>query len=223
MKRIGMVMAMTAEMVSAFSEFGDYVKETKKNRDVYIFSYMDKEIFMTQSGIGEIAAASAVQFLCDKYDIDVIINFGVVGALHKGLSIAELVAVKQVVHYDMDTSAIDNWEPCRYSGYESIYLSTSILTDTISKKCSLKQVICASGDKFIADKSIKETLHNNYNADICEMESAAIVLTADKNDIQVLCFKAVSDGDGGAMEYRDMVHIASMKFKDVLMSIMETL
>ena len=66
----------------------------------------------------------------------------------------------------------------------------------------LKPVTCASGDKFVADPKIKAELHEKYGADICEMEAAGIALTCDRNGIQCLLVKIVSDGIvGGAEEY----------------------
>ena len=38
-------------------------------------------------------------------------------------------------------------------------------------------VVCASGDKFIADSEQKIKVHEMFDADICEMEAAGIVLT----------------------------------------------
>ena len=68
----------------------------------------------------------------------------------------------------------------------------------------LIKVICASGDKFIAKKEKKEELHNIFNADICEIEAAGIVLTCNKNKIPCLLIKTVSDSIiGGTIEFKN--------------------
>lgn len=63
-------------------------------------------------------------------------------------------------------------------------------------------MVCASGDKFVGDAAEKLWLHNEFGADICDMESAAILLTCDRNRVPCLIIKAVADSlSGGAAEY----------------------
>ena len=57
----------------------------------------------------------------------------------------------------------------------------------------LPELICASGDKFISDSNFKNSLVSKFNADVCDMESAGIVLTALKNGVEVFSLKGVSD------------------------------
>ena len=56
-------------------------------------------------------------------------------------------------------------------------------------------VVCASGDKFIADSEQKIKVHEMFDADICEMEAAGIVLTSNRN--QVPCMFLRISGDNG--------------------------
>jgi adenosylhomocysteine nucleosidase len=63
-------------------------------------------------------------------------------------------------------------------------------------------VTCASADKFVGNREDKERLHRLYGADICEMESAAVLLTCLRGEVPCLMIKAVSDGlTGGGEEY----------------------
>ena len=71
---------------------------------------------------------------------------------------------------------------------------------------TLKKVICASGDKFVSSKEKKEELHKAFNADICEMEAAGIVLTCNRNKVPCLLIKTGSDSvEGGAEEFKNMI------------------
>ena len=76
----------------------------------------------------------------------------------------------------------------------------------IAAEPSLKRVICASGDKFVDDPAKKRALHADFNADICEMEAAAILLTCNRNRVPCLMIKAVSDAiEGGCEEFTAQV------------------
>ena len=85
-------------------------------------------------------------------------------------------------------------------------------------------VVCASGDKFIADPEQKIKVHEMFDADICEMEAAGIVKTANKNGIPCLCIKMVADTvNGGAQEYEEVFDSTSETCLKVMDKIMHTL
>lgn len=107
----------------------------------------------------------------------------------------------KVVHYQYDLFAVDNVPAGRYLEYPDRLLPVSTaFTDLASPE--LHRVVCASGDKFVGDAAEKLWLHNEFGADICDMESAAILLTCDRNRVPCLIIKAVADSlSGGAAEY----------------------
>lgn len=193
MKRIGMVVAV--EMSAAIKKYkskevikhGFRILETKVN---------NYELIIVNSTIGEIAAAAATELLISEYNVDLVVNFGLVGGLTETMSQTKLCIVDKVVHYDFDTSQIDPVKPGQYCGYPSEYieLNKDIINTCLKSYPNLKKVICASGDKFINNAEKKKELHNKYNADICEMELAAIVLTCNRANIPCFSIKIVSDG-----------------------------
>ncbi len=165
----------------------------------------DNEIIVLNCGIGEIAAAAGTQVLVSVYHADIIVNFGVVGGLCPEMKLAKTCIVKSVVHYDFNLlqSGMTDSE-CKYRGFDSIYIPTDegLLTLANSLYPDLKQVVCASADKFVGDPNKKRELHTKYNAHICEMEAAGILLTAIRNGIPCLLIKTVSDSvEGGKEEF----------------------
>lgn len=88
----------------------------------------------------------------------------------------------------------------------------------------IRPVICASGDKFIADETKKRTLNHDFKADICDMESVAIVLICDQNNIPNLILKTVSDSiTGGAAEFRSSIEKAADICLEILDDILKEL
>ncbi|MCR4560976.1 MAG: 5'-methylthioadenosine/S-adenosylhomocysteine nucleosidase [Bacteroidales bacterium] len=202
-RKIGLLVA--SEQKSVFEKYGKALKEeTSGGFKVYSFKNKDYTLLVINSGVGEIAAAAATQVLIDVYDVELVVNFGVVGALTDEMTVTETCVIEKIVHYDFDLSRIDPVKKGQYPGFENEFLLTdSILINKALKVCpGLKKVTCASADKFVADKSIKETLHAEFSADICEMESAGIFLTCRRNNVPCLFIKAVSDSlTGGGKEY----------------------
>jgi adenosylhomocysteine nucleosidase len=207
-KKIGMIVAVEIEAV--LNKFGIPIEELKfTGYSVYKYKLGEHSLLVIHSGPGEIAAAMSTQFLISQFNVDLIVNFGVVGGLTHEMTLTRTCIVESVVHYDFDTSEADGCEVGRYDNYPSMYISTTkeIVDKALEIEPSLSKVICASGDKFIAGEEKRKELHNTYKADICEMEAAGIVLTCDKNKIPCLMIKTVSDGiRGGVKEFRDSIN-----------------
>ena len=206
-KRIGLLVAV--EMESVFARYGTPGK-TEKHGGFEIFRYENEryDLFVINSGIGEIAAAAATGLLIDRYEVELVVNFGVVGGLTEEMALSKTCVVTRVVHYDFDLSGIDPVQPAQYPGYEDIYLPTDeeLVKRALQICPELKPVICASADKFVGNQADKERLHRLYDADICEMESAAVLLTCRRNEVPCLMIKAVSDGlTGGGEEFYEAV------------------
>lgn len=225
MKKIGMIVAV--EMKAVLDRYGSTMKE--KNAAGYRVLEIETEnyqLIIANCGVGEIAAAAGTQYLISEYHVDMVVNFGVVGGLTEEMAKTKACIVEKVVHYDMDTSAIDNIEVGRYLQYPDVYIPTDkqMLEKALSIYPDLRKVICASADKFVADPDQKRKLHTDYNADICEMEAAGILLTCNRNQIPCLMLKIVSDGiTGGAEEFRETVDETSAMCLEIVDRIIEEL
>ena len=83
---------------------------------------------------------------------------------------------------------------------------------------------CASGDRFVGKAEDKAALHEQFDADICEMEAAGIIKTANRNHVPCLSIKMVSDSlHGGAEEFEAALDETSDKCLAVLDEIMKVL
>ena len=215
MKTIGMLVAV--EIKAVLDRYGDKLCE-KETAGYRVMEYKTPEynLVILKCGAGEIAAAGGTQFLISEYKVDMIINFGVVGGLTPEMAKTKTCVVEQVVHYDFDTSAVDNWEVGRYDDYPTPYIPTTkaLVDKAVSLNPDLMPVICASADKFIADPARK--LNRQFGAKICEMEAAGIVLICNRNKVPCLLIKSVSDSiEGGAEEFHNTINEAAAMCLDI--------
>lgn len=220
MKRIGMVVALEEEILPLLQNIDVKINRKEAGKfSVAEFTLGDKEIITVKSGVGEIKGAAATQYLITEYNPDMIINFGVCGSLSSGLSLKSVVLVSGVVHYDFDTSAVDDCVVGKYEDYPDVVIKTNENLLNLAERffVDANAVICASADKFVADPLQKKLLSETYGASVCDMESAGVLITADMNDTPTLIVKAVSDGDGGAAEYRALVKDAARQYIDFLL------
>jgi len=203
MKSVGLIVAMEIEAV--LERFGVPVKEEHYG-DFHVRTYQCDGyiLYVINCVVGEIAAASETQLLISLYHVDLIVNYGVVGALTEEIGLAQNCIIERVVHYDMDTSAVDNCEVGRYLEYPDIYIPVNReVFEKAREICpEITPVTCCSADKFVGDPEKKRALAAMYHADICEMESAGILLTANRNHVPALFIKSISDSvNGGAEEF----------------------
>ena len=203
MKTIGLLVAV--EMDAVLARYG--APQDKQHRDGFEVLRYDNDsytIYAVNAGAGEIAAAAATQLLISVYRVDLVLNFGVVGGLTEEMAMARTVVVEAVVHYDFDVSAWVDVPPGRYLQYPTPRIPTT--PELVEKACavepSLRRVVCASADKFVGSEAEKRALHERWQADICEMEAAGIVLTCARRGVPCLLIKTVSDAiTGGAEEF----------------------
>ena len=215
MKRIGMVVALQKEILPLLERLNVKIRKFCVGKfSVAEFDMGGKEVVCVNSGVGEIRAAAATQYLITGYKPDIILNFGVCGSLSESLGLKTVVLVKGVVHYAFDTSEIDDCPPGKYDGYPDVIIDADkgLLERAERVIGGVQTVVCASADKFVADKDEKTYLKNSFGASVCEMESAGVLITCRNAGVPCLIIKAVSDGEGGAEEYEKTVRIACGKY-----------
>lgn len=225
--KIGMIVAILDEFQHILNDYGSQMVEiTQNGYTVYKCDINGNELYVARSGAGEIGAASTTQLLITAFNVELVVNYGVVGALDPTLALCDTVVVKDVVHYDFDTSAYDNCEVGRYIEFDSTHVKTSekYLNMALEIDPSLKAVSCASGDKFVEGAIRKKELKDTFDCQICEMEAAGITLTCVRNGVDCLLIKAISDSaTGGAEEFGAMVKRSAQKCMNVLMTIIKNL
>ncbi len=203
MKNIGMIVA--GEIDAVLEKYGDRLEERFVDGfTVNVLKNDNYTLYICKTGAGEIAAAAGTQLLISKFGVDFIINFGVVGGLTPEMALAKTAVVERVAHYDFDISEIDHVEVGRYTAYPSVHIpcDEALLNKALELQPDLVKVTCASGDKFVGDPAKKAALHEQFEADICEMEAAGILLTCKRSNIPCLMIKTVSDSiTGGAEEF----------------------
>lgn len=223
-KTIGMVVAMEKEILPLVSELGNEIAKTETcGFKVTKYLKNGNDIYLINSGIGEISSSSATAILIGVYNCNLIINFGVCGALTKSTNVLQTAFVSGVVHYDFDLSPIDDVKVGQYPDYDNplISIESEVLDFAKNAFPNVKTCTIASADKFLADNAIKQNLNETYGVEICDMESAGIALVCKKAGVPVLMIKAVSDGEGGAEEFNLMVKKAVEAYKQITLKIIE--
>lgn len=161
-------------------------------------------VIIAKSGVGKVAAAISVQFLADNYKPDFIINTGIAGALDESLKIGDVIFATSSLQHDFDISVF---------GYAKGYMSTgnqsnkptifkpdenlkNKIKNAVIKKypdITFKDGIIATGDTFVLNARIKKNINKIFDASAIDMESAAIIQSANMNNIPCVVIRSISD------------------------------
>ena len=172
---IGIIVADKNEI----SNFPFKIK-SKKKINQFEFIIYDNDIVFINSGIGIANAASATQELISSFNIKEIINYGAIGA-STNLNIFDIITPEKIYYHDVLTP----WYKRGKTPGEKNYYKNGI--------SSKNNYNLASGSSFITDEKYINDLKKELNVDIFDMETAGIAQIADKNNIEIIIFKVVSD------------------------------
>lgn len=205
--KIGLIVAI--EMDSVFAHYPVCTRlDCPPGFEVYRIEKDGNEIYAIHTGMGLIAAAAGVQYLVTKYGVGLIVNFGVVGGLTADMKKHKVCVLGRVVHYRYDCSEFMPLRIGQVAEHTSIFLPTdeALVQKALRVFPELTVSTCCSGDRFVAQEQDKKKIHEEFEGDVCDMESAGIVLTCEANGVPCLLLKAVSDGlaDGAKGFYAEL-------------------
>ena len=192
-----------------------------KGRIFWMGKLEGKKVIIVNSGVGMTNAAMTTQLLIDKYNPKEIIFTGICGGIDSSNQIGDIVIPESWATHDYGYYGKDGFLP------DSIYVvlprkdkevgvlffevDKSLLEKAHSASLGLKLKLVrdripqvkvggkgTSGNSFIDQKEKREYLKQEFDAQIVDMESAAVVQVANVNGIPVLVVRSCSDLAGGS-------------------------
>lgn len=206
MRCIGIIGAMEQEVVGLKEKMQDVKISRMASMEFFEGILEGKKVVVVKSGIGKINAAVCTQILADVFQAEVVINTGVAGSLNNNINIGDIVISTDVLHHDMDVTAL-GYPKGQIPGMEELaFPADAALRSLAVKVCrevnpeiEVFEGRIASGDQFISNQEVKDAIVKNFGAYAAEMEGAAIGQAAYLNHIPFLVIRAISDkADGSA-------------------------
>lgn len=223
MKKLGIIGAMAVEIETLKENMSDLTVTTRTGMEFYEGTLEGLSVVVVQCGIGKVNAAICAQVLCDCFGVTHLVNTGIAGSLCADLDIGDMVVSKDAMWHDFD---------CVHFGYEmgkvpgmdvvSFPADTSMMEYAYAAAEAVNPGHTrigriASGDKFVAEKALKENIIAITGALCTEMEGTAIAQTAYRNGIPFAILRAISDkaDDSAEMDYPTFERIAAHRCAEV--------
>ncbi|MBR3333503.1 MAG: 5'-methylthioadenosine/S-adenosylhomocysteine nucleosidase [Clostridia bacterium] len=224
--KIGLLIAIERELAAFLQSGEERTEQTVAGKTVYRTRMEGHDVYAIQSGCGEIDAAAATMLLIVKYGCEVILNFGVTGALEEDLKVEDLFVAEKAWHYDFDVTAFTGCDKVgQYEEYpdEFIPLDEGLVRLVAERIPGIRKIAVASGDKFVEDRAEKLRLRAS-GCGICEMELAAIARTCDRCGVKCLSIKCISDTfDGNGADFEKNVKASAEKAFGAIREVLKAL
>ena len=108
---IGIMGAMPDEVDQLCARLADVTKENYAGVEYHCGTLQGKQVVVCCAGMGKANAASTVQVLCTKYNIDKLIFSGIAGNMTSKIGIGDVCVGETVVYHDAELSMIAQSAP----------------------------------------------------------------------------------------------------------------
>ena len=190
---IGIIGAMRVEIEGLCSLIDKCVVKKYNNKDFYTGYINNVGVVVVECGIGKVNAAITASILCEKFNIDYIINTGLAGGIN--VNTFDMIIGDKLVYHDFDITALS------YKKGVIPNLGKEFETDKLLKDISIKIAKekgipyhvgnIASGDLFATNINILDGLDMDIKA--VEMEGCAIAHTAKIFNKPFIVLRVISD------------------------------
>lgn len=225
MKYIGIIVAMDKEQEAIENLMEEIETKQIYNLRFLIGKIQGKKCILVKSGVGKVNAARTTQILIDNFEIEKIINLGAAGAINAMLNIGDVVIAKHVVQHDFDITAfghskgyitgVGNNIQCD-RGLVSAF--ENMLKSGEERLYNIKIGIVATGDIFCTQIEMKNKINAKFDADVVDMECAAIAQVAYLDNIPFISIRCISDipNNKNASTFDENLKLASKRCANVL-------
>lgn len=217
MTKLGIIGAMAVEVAALKERMEDLTVSSQAGMEFCEGVLDGLPAVVVQCGVGKVNAAMCTQILCSCHGVTHLVNTGIAGSLSAELDIGDLVVSRDAMYHDFD---------CVHFGYEmgrvpgmdvAAFPADKMMMDYAFAAAEAvnpghtKVGRVASGDLFVAEKTVKERIIEKTGAVCTEMEGAAIAQTAYRNGIPFVILRAISDkaDDSAEMDYPTFEAIAA--------------
>lgn len=182
-----------------------------------------KDVVVVESGVGMTNAAMITQLLIDKYSPEKIIFTGICGGIDSANQIGDVVIPEKWATHDYGIYNKDGFSPesilvvlpgeskatyIMFFAVDKSLLKTAEISaekvrdefKSIGERIPQVKIggIGTSGNSFIDQREKREWLKDKLDAQIVDMESAAVVQVANINGVPILVIRSCSDLAGGS-------------------------
>ncbi len=195
--KIAIMGAMPEEITPILQIIGEYKTTEYANNSYYEANYKGVDLVIAYSKIGKVFSTLTASTMIQHFGCDRLLFSGVAGGINPTLKIGDLIVATKLSQHDLDITAFGH--PMGFVPGGSVFVEADKDLIALSKEVAselgktVQEGIIATGDQFVHQESIKESITKNFNADALEMEGASVGVVCDALNVPFFILRAISD------------------------------
>lgn len=196
---IGIIGAMEQEVAVLRGQLKNSHTITVAGCEFYQGTLAGKDVVITRSGIGKVAASMATTLLLERFSPRAVINTGSAGGFDPALHVGDVVISSEVRFHDVDVTAF-GYEIGQMAQQPAAFVADAELI-SLAQACLAEQdeihsavgLIC-TGDQFMhRDDQLQKAMTQFPQMKACEMEAAAVAQVCHQFQVPFVVVRALSD------------------------------
>ena len=225
MQEIGIIVAMDEERESILNIMTDVKVEQVYNLRFLRGKIKEKTCILVKSGIGKVNAARTTQIMLNQFDIQYVINLGAGGSINGLLNIGDVLIGKEVVQHDFDITAFGHSKGYITGVGDKVICDRNLISELEQiiqsipeRSYQIKIGVIATGDIFCTETWMKDKIRAKFNADVVDMECAAIAQVCYLDNVPFIVIRSISDTPNGenATTFDENLKLASKRCANIL-------
>lgn len=225
MQEIGIIVAMDEERDAILNIMTDVRVEQIYNLRFLRGKIKEKSCILVKSGIGKVNAARTTQIMLNQFDIQYVINLGAGGSINGLLNIGDVLIGKEVVQHDFDITAFGHSKGYITGVGDKIICDRNLISELEQiiqsipeRSYQIKIGVIATGDIFCTETWMKDKIRAKFNADVVDMECAAIAQVCYLDNVPFIAIRSISDTPNGenATTFDENLKLASKRCANIL-------
>lgn len=224
MKTWGILGALDAEIALIREQMTIESEESRFGTTFYRGTVHGQSIVLACCGVGKVNAAVCAAYVLGTLGADCIINVGIAGAMAHGLHILDVVISTEVGFHDQDAVML------KYYPATAFFPADPALADLCEHACreiprlsgKYRHGRIVSGDQFVSESAVKQSINERYAPACVEMEGAAIGHAAFMYEKPYLVIRTMSDAadDAADESYDNFIDDAAKTSAEIILKML---
>jgi adenosylhomocysteine nucleosidase len=161
-----------------------------------------EDVVLAVTGVGKVAAALAVQFVCDAFHPRCAVAFGLAGGVEGDGRPGQLVVASAALQHDVDARPLTDAKGIIPSLGVAVFPADSTISGKLRQAAEsviegsriVTSGLVLTGDQIVTKREVRDGLLRGFPDGVCfDMETAAIAQAAFQNEIPWAALRVISD------------------------------
>ena len=191
----GILGAMELEVALLREQMSVARSESALGTTFFFGTLCGKKVVVACCGIGKVNAAACATWMLFSAGCTRLIHVGIAGAVGKGLKTLDVVLSRELCFHDQDAVMLKYFPKRRFfaGDPELLALCREACARPGVLRGALREGRIATGDRFVADRALRDAIVADCAPDCVEMEGAAIAHVAFAAGVPCLVIRTMSD------------------------------